>query len=174
MREQATAAWEERVRKALLRRAAEAAGKPYIPEAPRPRKTRADYRRYRQFVALLAAFDYSQVLAGAQAARRVRRLRSYLRRRARALLKRRRFHAARLRRPVPNGKWGAPVARYPAQFGLAGAVHKTTLLHPAPRGVSFVTKGARQVYRSHQRAAISAARNRHQWERPFDEHRGQL
>ena len=163
-RDQATAAWEERVRKALLRKAAKAAGKPYVSEKLPVRQSRATSRRFRQFASLLAAPSPSQVLAGVQAARRVRKLRSYLRRRARALLKLRRYHAFNRVLPSPGGKLRAPSARRLSHFAPVGALIKTLSAQPPRvlRRTNFITMGARQLYRAHQRAAISVRRDRHQ------------
>jgi len=175
-RKQATAAWEERVRKALLRKAAEAAGKRYVPERVRSRKVRATYQRFKQFTTILSKAGPAWVVAGALAARRVRRLRSYLRRRARVLIKMRRFQV--FKRPVITLGGKLRVLSGKQRIcSLSAAVSQQTVVatpKPVPGPINFVTKGARQIYRAHQRATISARLNRREWERPFDEHRGQL
>ena len=175
-RKQDTAAWEERVRKALLRRAAEAAGKRYVPERVRSRNPRATYQRFKQFTALLSKTGPSGVVAGARAVSRVRRLRSYLRRRARILLKMRRFQVFKRSAPILGGKLRMLSGNQRTHSVSAAISQQTVAAQPkhVSKSINFVTRGARQIYRAHQRATISARLNRREWERPFDEHRGQL
>jgi hypothetical protein len=94
----------------------------------------------------------------------VRRLRSYLRRRARALIKMRRFQFF-TRTVTPLGdKLGIVSTAQDPHSGPVAVVRQSAAV-TAKRtvgAINFVTTGARQICRARQAASIGARINRHE------------